>query len=58
MRSPPTRGGATGCSTSWRPPGATTRRIARLGRDLAAVDAELAAAEERWLELGEALESA
>ena len=28
-----------------------------LGRDLAAVDAELTAAEERWLELGAELES-
>ena len=31
--------------------------MARLGRDLAALDAELAATERRWLELGEAVES-
>ena len=37
--------------------GADHQRIVRLGRDLAAVELELAAAEERWLELGEALES-
>ncbi len=37
--------------------GGDHQRIVRLGRDLAAVELELAAAEERWLELGEALES-
>jgi len=31
--------------------------MARLGRDLAALDAEITATEQRWLELGEALES-
>ena len=37
--------------------GGDHQRIVLLGRDLAAVELELAAAEERWLELGEALES-
>ena len=37
--------------------GGDHQRIVRLGRDLAAVELELAAAEERWLELGDALES-
>ena len=31
--------------------------MTRLGQELAAVDAELAAAEERWLELGDELEA-
>ena len=37
--------------------GSDHEAMARLGRDLAAVEAQLASAEERWLELGEQLES-
>ncbi|MET0459048.1 MAG: ATP-binding cassette domain-containing protein, partial [Ilumatobacteraceae bacterium] len=38
--------------------GADHQAMTRLGQDLASVDAELAAAEERWLTYGEELESA
>jgi ATP-binding cassette subfamily F protein uup len=38
--------------------GADHQAMTKLGQDLAAVDAELAAAEERWLTYGEELESA
>ena len=36
--------------------GADHQAMTRLGRELAGVEAELAAAEERWLELGVELE--
>ena len=37
--------------------GSDHEAMIRLGRDLAAIDADIAATEERWLELGVALES-
>ena len=37
--------------------GSDHEAMVRLGRELAAVDAEFAAVEERWLEVGEELES-
>ena len=48
-----THGGATGCSKSSPTAGGDHQAMTRLGQDLAAVEPELAAAEERWLELGE-----
>jgi hypothetical protein len=38
--------------------GADHQTMSRLGRELAAADAELAVSEERWLEIGAALEDA
>ncbi len=37
--------------------GSDHQAMVRLGQDLAATDADIAAAEERWLELGQALET-
>ena len=56
-RSPPTTRRRDRLLDELAAAGSDHQAMVRLGQDLAAVDAELAAAEERWLELGEALES-